>query len=146
VLDGSDWFAKEKTKITERNDFEEESRKFVAACREEIATQTHTTASLASVQLPGPAADGTYQNIVSSKPITTTRKEVEGPKQPPRYESLGEPEMLPANIPDGTILSDSNIGQFYGKHSGVKMELPEEMQKEMLELERQMKMEKEGGK
>lgn len=44
------------------------------------------------------------------------RREVEGPKAPPRYETVGL-EKLPDDMPDGTVMSDANIGCLVGSNA-----------------------------
>ena len=45
------------------------------------------------------------------------KREVEGPKAPPTYVKVGEIERLPDDLPDGTVLSDANIGALVGSRA-----------------------------
>jgi Tfp pilus assembly protein PilF len=67
-----------------------------------------------------PGVPGGGQNVGgASRGPAAVKREVEGPKQGPRYESLGM-ERLPDDIPDGTVMSDASVGCLVGNSAVAK--------------------------
>ena len=67
-----------------------------------------------------PGVPGGGQNVRgASRGPAAVKREVEGPEQGPRYESLGM-ERLPDDIPDGTVMSDASVGCLVGNSAVAK--------------------------